>query len=242
MISKCAHHIITADETIARHFSNTHHSVTTLFNYPVMSIFQPDVAKIKDIEEQFNGYIPIIYHGGMSQERGLFHMLEAMIIVRQTNPNIILLLVGNLRGILREQVDIFIDNHELQEHIKIIGHVHHEDLVNYIAVCKVGLVPLQPTRKFLKNIPTKQFEYMLCGLPVIGANMPPITNYTGKANSGIIIDPTNPEELASAIIRVTDDSAAWEMMSRNGKQAVSESWNWGNMEIRLYNIYDKFLN
>ena len=67
--------------------------------------------------------------------------------------------------------------------------------------------------------------------------MPPIKKFLDSHNSGIIVDPTKPEEIAKAINILLSDPRLCKEMGNNGIRAVKEEYNWGKMEERLFKIY-----
>jgi glycosyltransferase involved in cell wall biosynthesis len=103
----------------------------------------------------------------------------------------------------------------------------------------LGLVPLQPTEKYMRNIPIKVFEYMACGLPVLGADLPPIARYIEESGAGRVYDSTSVESLAANVLDMLANEAELARMSKNGLRAVRERWNWERMEARLLEAYDE---
>lgn len=241
ILSRLADHIITSDDNIADRFKDNHSHVTTIFNYPRLSIFIPDKKKLSHLTKRYKNKTPIIYQGGISLDRGLFKMFEAMKILKQKRPDIILLMVGKMSDELLNQSREYIRNFGLQNNIDIVGWVPHEDIVNYIHVSKIGLVPLLPTKKFLKNIPIKQFEYMACGIPVLGADLPPIASYINSSGCGRVFDSTNPHALVAGIDTILGSELEWRRMSEKGKRAVQYEWNWDIMEKKLFAVYEDLL-
>jgi glycosyltransferase involved in cell wall biosynthesis len=240
-LSRFADCIITADNNISHRFVDIHHSVTPVFNYPRLSVFVPDEQKLLQLQERYRGRTPIIYQGGISIQRGLFQMIEAMNMVKSSRPDILLLLVGPIGEGLLEQAKSKIDCYNLQNHVEIVGCVPHTDVVNYILISKLGLIPFLPTKKFSKNIPIKQFEYMICGVPAVGANLPPIESYIEAAGSGRTYDATSFEALAEAIVDTLNNDTEYMKMSVAGKKAIHEMWNWDEEEKKLFQLYEKLL-
>jgi glycosyltransferase involved in cell wall biosynthesis len=194
-----------------------------------------------ELRKRYAGRTLIIYQGSMSEERGLFQMIAAMARLKRPRPDILLLLLGEMTGRLRDRALRRIQKEGLEEQVALLGSVPHTDMVNYISISKIGLVPFLPTAKYRKNIPTKQFEYMACGVPVLGADLPPITSYLGRAGSGKVYDSTDAGALAAGVLDMLDDEAGWERMSAAGKKAVQDFWNWDFMEIRLLKVYEDLL-
>jgi glycosyltransferase involved in cell wall biosynthesis len=242
LLSRFAHHIITADDNIAIRFKAISCKVTTLFNYPRLSIFIPDSNKVDQLRRRYNNRIPIIYHGSMSIQRGLFHMIDAMQILKTEQPKIMLILIGEINERLLKRVEEEIDEKNLHEHIDIIGEVDHREIVNYITVSKIGLIPFLPTEKFKKNIPTKQFEYMACGVPVLGADLPPIASYILTAKCGKVYEPMKVKGLALGVMEMLRNGNEWDRMSEAGRRAVQTLWNWDMMEKKILDVYESLLN
>jgi len=102
-----------------------------------------------------------------------------------------------------------------------------------IAQCHVGLAVLHPIPNYVESYPTKTFEYMAMGLPVIASNFPLYREIVEGAECGICVDPLNPEEIAGAIRWIIDHPAEAEQMGKNGHRAVEERYNWGKEEKKL---------
>ena len=201
-----------------------------------------DADEVEKLKAQYKGRLPIIYQGSITEERGLFKMIDTMAILKERHPEVILLMIGRIGETLLLRAQERIEKEGLQEQINIIGWIPHIKIVNYIHIAKIGLVPFLPTKKFHKNIPTKQFEYMACGVPVLGANLPPIVEYVKEAGCGRVYDSLSAKDFAASVISMLKDEVSWQEMSRAGKEAVQKMWNWDQMEGRLLRQYQELLS
>lgn len=131
----------------------------------------------------------------------------------------------------------YLKEHNLEENIFFTGRVPYLEVEKYIRKSKVGLVTLLPFPKYFKNIPSDLFEYMSCSVPVVGSNLPPIERFLTDYNSGILVDPTKPEDIAKALYILLSDPRLCQEMGENGLKAVKEEYNWGRMEEKLLRIY-----
>jgi glycosyltransferase involved in cell wall biosynthesis len=179
----------------------------------------------------------LIYQGSMGIDRGLLQMIEAMDTVRRSHPEALLLLVGNLRPALKARVDQRIAELGVQDHVETTGWVDHRDVVNWVASAHIGLVPFLPVEKYRKNIPVKQFEYMACGLPVIGADLPPIRRYLQPSGGGVLYPAGDQQALDAAILELLADPARSTAMGEAGRESVNGNWNWAEMEKVLLSCY-----
>jgi glycosyltransferase involved in cell wall biosynthesis len=80
---------------------------------------------------------------------------------------------------------------------------------------------------------------MACGVPVLGADLPPISSYILAAGSGKVFDSAIPEAFAAGVLEILSDEYEWERMSMAGRKAVQEDWNWNSMEDKLFKVYEK---
>jgi glycosyltransferase involved in cell wall biosynthesis len=235
------HHVITPVDDISERFRRGTRHVSTIFNYPRLSIFMPDEKALAVLKERYRGRIPILYQGGITEDRGLFQMIKAMEILKAENAAIILLLVGPVEECLLQMAKSEISRRGLESHVDMVGSVPHREVANYMLISRIGLVPLMPTVKYMISIPIKQFEYMACGVPVLGSNLPLIASYVKAAGCGRIFEPHRPEALAAEVMAIIEDEKEWRRMSEAGKKAVRELWNWDRMEERLLSVYDHLL-
>lgn len=223
--------IITADDAVKERFDRVNPRVDVIYNF---SEFQP--AEGDNTEKEYD----VIYQGGITLERGVFHVVQAINILRDKFPDLRMIFVGPFddpEG--RDLVYNYIEEHDLDRNVLFAGRVPHVEVEEYIRKSRIGVVTLLPLPKYYKNIPIKQFEYMSCGIPVVGSDLPPIKRFVTKYNSGIIVDPTKPEEIAKAINILLSDSRLCQEMGDNGTKAVREEYNWGKMEEKLLKIYSR---
>lgn len=241
-MSKFASYIITTDENTTQKFMKFHKNVITIFNYPDLEGFAPQPERVQELKNFFTPYKLLIYQGSISRERGLFLMLDAVKSLKRIIPNVMLLLVGPIDEILKFEAEKQIKKDNIQENVRIIGSVPHLDVVNYISISRIGLIPLFPTKKYIKSLPIKQFEYMVCGIPVIATNLPLISKFIESAKCGFTINIFEQEIFIDNIIKLLDDELLWKKMSISGEKAVNEKWNWKSEEKKLISIYGKLKN
>ena len=236
----CAHYcslIVTADLPNSQSFLRTGVPVVTLFNYPPLSLFEPKLKRIEELGSSFLRRRILIYQGTMSRDRGLFHMLNGLCLLKEEVPEVLLLLVGLNDANLRLEADEQIQLLQIDNYVHIIPWVPHTDIVNYIALAEIGLVPWLSSEKNCKNIPIKVFEYMACGIPLLASDISSIAYYINASRAGIVYEPNDAKAFANAAKRMLDDPLMRQSMSKAGRKSVERLWNWGEMEKILLNEY-----
>ncbi|QQS50482.1 MAG: glycosyltransferase family 4 protein [Bacteroidota bacterium] len=184
----------------------------------------------------------ICYVGSISKQRGILELIEAISLTRSLKKDISLLILGTIHDkifdkIIRDKISKL----SLESNIILHDAIDHKKVSEYIRSCRIGMVTLLPIPKYFKNIPIKQFEYMACGLPVIGSNLPPIRKFVDPSNSGIIVNPESPSDISSAIIKLLNDKKLYSELSENAYKAAINHYNWKISEKKMYHIYSTLL-
>lgn len=229
--------ILTAVEPIREQFELAHSNVTTIFNYPRLELFKPDDNFLALLKQEFKGRTVLICHGSFSEQRGLYTMIDAMKYVKEIRPEVVLLVVGKMDIVTQRRAEEQIAFLDLDDHIILTGWIPHQLVVNYIHLARLGLVPMLSCKKHLKSIPVKQLEYMVCGIPVVGSDLPPVSAYVGKAGAGLLFLPGDAEDMAKSILEALANEKRWQQMSEAGLRAIREEWNWDKMEPKLLQVY-----
>lgn len=166
-------------------------------------------------------------------------MLNGMRLLKEEVPEVLLLLVGLNDPNLRLEADEQIQRLQIGNYVHIIPWVLHTEIVNYIALAEIGLVPWLSSAKNCKNIPIKVFEYMACSIPLLASDIPSIAYYINTSRAGIVYEPDDEKAFAKEAKRLLDDRGMRELMSKAGRESVGLLWNWGEMEKLLLKAYDK---
>jgi glycosyltransferase involved in cell wall biosynthesis len=109
------------------------------------------------------------------------------------------------------------------------------------ARCHAGFVILKNVPGNYNNWPTKMFEYMALGIPVIASDFPFYRTVVEGSTCGLCVDPDSPEALAEAIEWLMDHPREAEEMGRRGRDAVMRQYNWEHEAAKLLRLYDELL-
>jgi glycosyltransferase involved in cell wall biosynthesis len=110
-----------------------------------------------------------------------------------------------------------------------------------MARCHVGLAVLASTQNNRMSYPTKIFEYMALGIPVITSDFPLYRAVVDESRCGFCIDPHSPGILADKIewlMSHPDEAAA---MGQRGREATRHRFNWQPEAEKLLRLYEELL-
>ncbi|KKK38721.1 hypothetical protein WQ57_06950 [Mesobacillus campisalis] len=219
--------IICATPHICEHFKKYNVRRVTVKNYPRLG------AELRPRDEQIGRGNYVCYIGGLSADRGLNVMQEA---VSFTKSN--LYLAG--RFFSRKDQNRFKNTTEGQ--VKYLGFLEKEQINELLANSLAGLVVLEENEAFSYSLPVKMFEYMSAGIPVICSDFPLWREIVEKYNCGICVDPKNSKQLAEAINYIRDHPEEARLMGENGLKAVQEEYNWESESKKLIKAYGMLIN
>jgi len=210
-------------------------NVLTLRNYPVLSF-------IKGSSEVKNSRPTLVYVGGITEARGVWELVESMRLLKPKYENILLTLVGPIDPVsLEEKIRKLLEQFSLQQNVHLVGRVKHEEVYTILPRCHIGMDILYPTPNYMASLPTKVFEYMGAGLPVVASNFPLWKELIEGNNCGLTVDPLNPEEIAKAIAYLIEHPNEARKMGENGRKAVVVKYNWEMESKKLIDVYENLL-
>ena len=230
--------IVTADPSVLKDFEGTAGKKTIVqFNFPKVSLFAEPATK------NSAAVADLVYIGGMSDRAGTYVLLDALALLAERGIRVSARVAGYTDGESgRARIRARIQELNLADQVELGGRIPHSQVPAWIRSGRIGLVTLQPIDKFLKNIPTKMFEYWACGLPVIASDLPPIRQFLEDEKNGLFFNPRSPEDLARAITRLIDSPSECHRMGANGQTQVFESWNNDYQIDALINFYRRICN
>ncbi len=163
----------------------------------------------------------IAYVGNMSLWQGTEYLVRSAPIVAEDNPAVRFMIVGH--GPTQSLCEKLAHELGVGDKFKFVGQVPYASLAHYINVADVCVAPY--TRD-IPNCPIKIYEYLACGKPVVCSDIPGIDNLR-STGALVLVEPGNPEALASALLNVLADMDGRVAQRERGPKAISE-YTWAN--------------
>lgn len=220
---KHATRFITVSRTVMKdaiRFSNVSpDKITPIYNGYESDIFNviQDGKCLNEIKVKYG--LPdnyILWVGQLYPPKNFGNILRALALIKDEIPHK-LLVVGEERW--RSSVDIqLIDELQLGSHVQFTGWVEHADLPAIYNQAKLFVFP-----SLYEGFGIPLLEAMACGCPVL-------TSKTGSPpevvdDAALLVDPSNPNEIAEGIIRLINNEGARDALIQSGlERAASFSW------------------
>lgn len=203
---------------------------------------QPPCADISSaLREKYADRPTIIHQGLFGDVRGSYQLLDALDIVRKDVPDLKCIVLGKYAYGDEAKFRDTIRKRGLTNVVDLIDEVPFHEVPAYIAVSKVGLILFQPIGLVhTLGMPHKLFDYMREGVPVVVPEFAlEIRRIVNETKAGILVDVTDPADIAAAILRLLTDCTLAETMGRDGRKAIEENYNWAADERRLLDVFER---
>jgi glycosyltransferase involved in cell wall biosynthesis/peptidoglycan/xylan/chitin deacetylase (PgdA/CDA1 family) len=153
--------------------------ITIVINSPDDAVFkleQPSVSsKKRDAQREF----VIMYHGSLVHRNGFDLAVDALEALHATIPQAVLVVCG-ARTAFFDSVMESVRQRGLQEKVRYLGPQDTYGIVREIKNCDLGVVPNHRNLFTEINTPTRIFEYLALGKPVIAPRAGGILDYFGE--------------------------------------------------------------
>lgn len=223
--------VVAATEVVARRFPPSR--TVVIHNFPATV----HVPRLTGANLYADRSADVAYVGGLSTARGLRQMLEAM---DSLPPELgaRLHLAGRFQP---ASLEIQTSRFRGASHAIWHGWLDADDVAALLENVRVGLCVLQPLPNYVDSLPTKLFEYMAASLPVVASDFSPWKAIIDGAGCGLLVDPSDPTAIASAIERLLRDVDTAAEMGRRGRKAVLSQYTWEAEAAKLTALYDRMV-
>ena len=226
-LARACDRIVAATPTIADKFKPARTRLVR--NFPLLHELQSPSALPYDQREPIGMYV-----GWLGDEHGMGTMTTAVELAEKQLP--VKLLIGG--KVIPGANARFAKGGE-HELVKYLGFLSRPQIAELIGRSRVGMVTLLPTGNSVNAMPTKLFEYMSGGLPVIASDFPVYRSIVESAGCGLLVDPNDPAAIAEALVWLLAHPSEAAEMGRNGLRAVAEKYNWEHEAECLISTYEE---
>jgi len=129
-----------------------------------------------------------------------------------------------------------IDEVEMSDRAHLIGYVPDDRLIPYYQQAKLFVLP-----SLFEPFGMTVLEAMACGTPVIASKMGGIRNTITSGKNGLLIDPTNANEFAEAIITLLRNSEMAKSVGSKGYETIQQFFSWEAIAERHITFYCRFM-
>ncbi len=172
------------------------------------------------------------YVGTIGMAHGLEVAVEAAeILARRRRRDIVFCIVGD--GASRKSLQQRVRDLGLADNVRFLGRQPKERIPALLASSDACLIHLKKCDLFATVIPSKIFETMAMGRPIIMGVMGEACDIVLEAGAGIRMEPGSAESLVQAVTRLADDPALVTQLGTAARSFVASHYNRDDLARRF---------
>jgi glycosyltransferase involved in cell wall biosynthesis len=185
--------------------------------------FHPVPAEVRPLREQLglDGAFVVLYAGIHGLAQGMESLVETARLLRD-DPGIRFVFVGagpKKAAVIALKAQYGLDN------LLLLPEQPRAAMPAYLTMAGASLVPLRAAPLFEGALPSKMFEAMACGAPVVLSARGEAAAVLEEAGAGLVVPPEDPAALAAAIRYLKDHPAAAAAMGQRGRTFVVREYS-----------------
>jgi len=122
----------------------------------------------------------------------------------------------------------------LTDRVLFTGYIPDEVLETYYRKAKVFVLPSK-----YEPFGMTTLEAMSCGTPVVATRFGGIKDDLHDGVDSLLVDPSKPEELSEAILKVLTDGDLAARLSENGQKTIQERFSWESIAARTMAVFER---
>jgi len=158
------------------------------------------------------------YIGRLSGEKGVLNFIKAIPLILKQRNDLEFLIGGD--GPLRDQIEKYLAEKNLNDKIKLVGWIPHNELPDYLNELKLLVIP-----SYTESGPLIALEAMSCGTPILATPVGHIPNIVKDGKTGFITENNSMECIAKNVIRGLEHPNLDEI-AKNARRLVEKEFTY----------------
>jgi len=167
------------------------------------------------------GQLNVLYAGALTGWHGVDNLFELVEAAKKAGVAMTLSVLGGMP----EQVEPLrerVRQAGLQDVLRVLGSVPHDRVPAYMAAADVGYLP--ETSRF--SSPTKMFEYMAAGLPVLAPQQSGVERVLTHGVNGALVPPGDTDALGAMLQRLAEEPSWREQLGERARADAVDHHSW----------------
>lgn len=195
LASRIASQLILDTRTYAAYFEKLYHLEVNSVCHVFVGA-ELDKFKGRHVDKKSNERFTVLFYGQFIPLHGIDTIVHAAKIIEESGKDVRWILIG--RGQEQAHIDQLIDKIGIKSMLRIPW-VPYERLIEYINAADICLGIFGSSGKASRVIPNKVYQILAAGKPLITGNSPAIRELLVDGPTVRLVEPGNPEALASAV-------------------------------------------
>lgn len=175
------------------------------------------------------------YVGRLREEKGVDILIRAIAILHKTNPNVVLVVVGD--GPDLKKLKLLAQELGIENSVHWLGSKSQDEVFSLFSVMDILTVPSR-----FEGFGLVAVEAMAAGLPVVASNADGLREVVKDGETGLSFESGNPNDLAEKLLFLLNKPDVRNYMGMAGRVRVQENFSIEQYGQRIERLYTTILN
>jgi glycosyltransferase involved in cell wall biosynthesis len=195
-------------------------------------LFRP----ITSVVDRYGGKFVVLYNGIFSPNYDFDIILSSAELLKDTDILFVIAGAGELKDCIKNEIEKrLLKNVIMEEPLKDI-----EDVVKKINRADVLLLGMNDNLQANTAHPSKLFEFMACGKPVVCSGRGATRDLINKSGGALLVDPGDSRSFANAILKLQESENLRQILGEKGRSYVLKHHSLEVFRNNLASILDSF--
>lgn len=226
--------VILAESSYEHRYKQISKNTTTVHNYVAPQFFN-------ELQGLNRNPLHLFYMGIVLENRCIFEIIASVHELHNRGYKVHFHCVGQRYSKLVQEIEKNETYQNLKAYIHFYGRKNLSEGYKISQQCGIGLCLIKPMSNSIESKPTKIFEYMAIGLPIITSDFKLYKKLVSENGVGMNVNPISVEEISNAIEKLINDPVQIKEISEKGKMLVNTCYNWETEAKKLEEKYAEIL-
>lgn len=217
-----------------------HSRVSLIGSYPSLDMIPDTPGTIDTPAPSDNGTVVLGRIGSIYRDNGIEEILAGFRLLMKRTDKARLFLAGRVFDAYQETFDRLLEG--LEDNVTVLGAFDASDMPRLYSQIDVSIMVYHRSLWFQNITPTKFFDSLALGVPVIVSDMGGLREIIDRYPCGMVVDERDPAAVADAMATMIDQPERRRQMGYQGILAIRESYNWDRMRQKLLTTYGQLLS
>ena len=168
----------------------------------------------------------------LSEEKGHTVLFSALRLLIKDYPEAKLLVIGS--GRKEKELKGWVNREKLTNQVIFLGNIPH--IGSLFKIMDIAILP-----SVFEGLGFSILEAQANGVPVVASSIGGINEIIKNRETGILVEPNNPDELYRGIKLVLEDVSLREKIVSNAKQQIKEKFSLETMISKVESVYKELI-
>lgn len=172
----------------------------------------------------------------IDEGKGITHIVRLLPDILKKEPNLVWVLIGD--GPKRQLIIEEIQKHNLQNVVRYLGSIPHDQLKNYYHLADIFVLLCHPDEGREEGLGLVFLESAACGIPAVAGRSGGVEEAVVHTQTGLVVDVYQQLTVVSAIAELLKNNDYRQKLGNYAQERIKTDFNWVSQLDKM----DEFLN